>query len=623
MRLRRHPASAPRAARALLAAVVVGLALLVGASAAHAQNAAVTVKVSPKVVLEGEDVTVEVTFRGDYDNYALPELGDFKVLGRQQSSQISIVGGNVSQTRTFTIRAIPKKTGILTVGAAKVLRSGSVVATSKPQAVKVRKEAPPDPSSAKSGSASALQTMARTKTMFIHGATPRSTVYVGEPFVLSWDVYLATNFQLEDFSPASAPNLDGFLAEEIPDAVPRNRLVSRRRKVVGRSFNSYRTGAKLLTPLKPGRVLVDAMSAEIGYSERRRFGFSRRKVLRSRPFYIEVKPLPKGAPKGFEPSNIGDFRMTVSLRDARGQEPRTLQTGQRLVLKVTVSGNGNIGGMSTPVVGTADGRFEVQQLPSGKSDNVLKSVDGVEGTRHFEYLLTPLKPGNYESPNVTLVYFDPATRAYKTAVGKGRPVKVSGAPLSAGARGAAGAGGGASDIGPIVEKVELSHHSRGSLATTPLFWLLFAVPLLGFVAVEVRFRRRRREASDPLGRKSRGAVGNARKRLSAAEQALKDGLVKDFYGQIARTLIHFFEERVHLPATGQTHDELRRAAQARGFSAELMDEVITELENCDFARFAPAESANADMKATVDRVEALIAKLAGVKPVEPAAGKGT
>ena len=149
-------------------------------------------------------------------------------------------------------------------------------------------------------------------------------------------------------------------------------------------------------------------------------------------------------------------------------------------------------------------------------------------------------------------------------------------------------------------------------------WILFALPLMGFAFVEARYRQRGRQQRNPSQRRSKGAVGNARKRLAAAQQALDDGLVKDFYGQIARTLIHFFEERVQLPATGLTHDELRTAALPCGYAPDVMDEVITELENCDFARFAPSDSATRDMRDTVARIDALLGKLAAVKPSDPA-----
>ena len=90
--------------------------------------------------------------------------------------------------------------------------------------------------------------------------------------------------------------------------------------------------------------------------------------------------------------------------------------------------------------------------------------------------------------------------------------------------------------------------------------------------------------------------------------------MKDFYGQLSRALTGFMEDRANLPVTGLTHDELRAATRASGYDAALADRLITELENCDFARFAPAASADAQMRDSLARVRGLIDELAPVQP---------
>lgn len=601
--------------RSVFGVVAVALLAMAGPNAL-AQSAGVTMKVSPVSVNEGEDITVELTFRGNYDRYTLPDLKDFKTVGQQQSSQVTISNGQVKRTLNLTLRVIPKRPGVFQVGSPKLYNNGQMVATAPPRTVRVKKEAPLDPASAANSASGALQKMAARTSAFLHPSSDQTSVYVGQPFALRWEVYVGDNYRVDNFTALTRPKLEGFLSEELPTAGPRSVTPKRRRTIGNRSFTAIRVSTQLLTPLKAGRVIVDAFGGEITYGERRSFS-RRRKSIRSTPYFIEVKPLPPNPPKGFSGANIGKFRMTVSLTNAQGNKPRTIQTGQRMVLKVEVSGEGNIGGIDAPVVDDDGGRFEIQQLPSGLADEIEKTPSGVTGKRRFEYLVTALKPGAYETPTVRLAYFDPSTASYNTAVGKGSNVKVTGAVLTSGSVPASGGGptpDGAADIGPIAEGVSLSHHGRSALPTTLLFWILVGLPLVGFAAVDVRFRRQRRDTRDPAGRRSRSAAANARKRLGAAERALKDDLVKDFYGQIARTLTHFFEERAQLPATGMTHDVLREAASSLGYPSELLDAVVTELENCDFARFAPSDTANKDMRETLGRVESLVGLLAEVKP---------
>jgi hypothetical protein len=63
-----------------------------------------------------------------------------------------------------------------------------------------------------------------------------------------------------------------------------------------------------------------------------------------------------------------------------------------------------------------------------------------------------------------------------------------------------------------------------------------------------------------------------------------------------------------------TQEELREAALEVGYTPELIRLVFVELDNCDFARFAPAASAQDEMKETLQRVERLLEGLHTVTP---------
>ncbi len=229
--------------------------------------------------------------------------------------------------------------------------------------------------------------------------------------------------------------------------------------------------------------------------------------------------------------------------------------------------------------------------------------------------MSPRKPGDLVTPEVEFSYFDPSTARYETLQVPGTPITVVGRAILDGAASTALSG---DDIGPHIDGHKLSSSPRAQVVASPLFWLLLLLPFASYVAIEVRHRLRAVHARDPGRRRARGALGNARKRLQLAEQVLKEGLVKDFYGHIARTLTAYFEERANLPAVGMTHDELREAALARGYSADDVDAAIVELENCDFARFAPAASATRQMRETLDRVAGIVARLDVIQP-----GKGS
>jgi len=587
------------------AAILVMAAVLAVSSAGHAQasgGARVTVEVDARVLTLDDDLGVILTLEGAYDAYREPGFDDFDVVNRGQSSRITMVNGRIDRSLTLTYRVVPKRAGMLTIGSAAALRGGRVVARSKPITVRVTPAR--DPAAAPPGQLPSAAALAG-KPFFLLATTQRDTYYVGEPFVISWDLYFRRDVNVESWELVRAPKLDGLLVEELLD--PANPPRVRDRRVGSRLMRVAPRSVQLATPLRPGKVTVGSMTGRIRVGDLFRM---QRRTVRSQPFTLTIKPLPdEGRPEGFVPSHIGTFNLTARVSDNTGNTPKKLRTGQRLVLTVTVSGTGNLVGVKRPEIVDPAGRFNV--TPSSTEDHIDKDAAGVHGERSFEYLLTPTKPGSFNTPEVRFAFFDPRKGAYRVAQVPGTPVTVEGPEIRRDQGGAAYEG---EDIGPIFEGVQIHPHSRRPLAVTPLFWVLAAIPLALFLVVETRYRLRRRAAANPQGRRYRGAHSNARKRLRAAEQAARDGLVKDFYGQLSRALTGFVEERANLPVTGMTHDELRTRMQDVGYDAALVDRLITELENCDFARFAPAASADAQMRDSLARVRGLVDELARVQP---------
>ena len=100
-----------------------------------------------------------------------------------------------------------------------------------------------------------------------------------------------------------------------------------------------------------------------------------------------------------------------------------------------------------------------------------------------------------------------------------------------------------------------------------------------------------REASDPKGRRFRGAMKAAQKRLARAA-ALKSEDPKRAASLLSEALTHYLGDKLDAPASGLT---LRRvlellAAKAPGLGSPEHDEVRDMWEELDLLRFAPADA---------------------------------
>ncbi|MCB9786800.1 MAG: protein BatD [Deltaproteobacteria bacterium] len=588
--------------RALQAATAL-VVLLVLAGPALAEAAGVQVEVDRRSMTTDDDLNVEIRLSGDFDDYAEPTMEGFEVAARSQQQSIQIVNGRMSRQQVLSLRLVARRTGTLTIGSVVLSRGGRPVARSEPVQVQVREPATQPPVSA-----DRAQDLARNAglPLFLQAETPRTHYYVGEPFSLAWNLYFQPQVQVTGAEIVNKPALQGLLAEELMG--PDDQLRVREKVIGGRTYRYVMRSLQLATGLEAGTATIDPMALRVAVGDVFRRGAQ---TVRSTPFNLEIRPVPtEGRPKWFQEGNVGRFGLSGSLLDAAGTEPKTVQTGERLILDVTISGSGALLSVKAPEVDGGDA-FDVQPLPASGEDDIQKDVSGMHGKRVFQFILVPRKPGKQKTPTVHFAWFDPTAEQFKELAWEGREIEVTGRAMASESQTAALAG---EDIEPIIEGHTLRRDERLQLLGTPLLWALILLPLAGWLGTEITWRLRARAAKDPAKRRSRGAHKNARMRLGLAREAMKAGLVKDFYGHLSRTLTSYFEERANVPAMGLTHDELREAAGRAGYPADLLEAVIVELENCDFARFAPAGSADAQMREAAARAQELLGRLDRVEP---------
>lgn len=585
--------------------IALAFVLLTTGGVAFAQQPSIVLQVDRQQVTLTDEFQLVVTLRGNVDGLQPPALTDFDIVGQPRSEQ-RIVNRSQSFSQIYTLRA--KKVGKFTIGPAHATANGQVVASAEPITITVVEAKAQTPVSADE----ALTIDPNTaETTFLRWSVPRTKFYVGEPFPLTLNLWIRTELNASSPELVTQPKFDGLLVEDLKVDTARS---GERRTLGQNTYDVYPLTAQLATPLRSGKVLIEATTLRLAVSQGGFLSTGRRTTLTSPSFHIDILEVPtEGRPAGFSPRNVGQFTLTAKIVDERGAEATRARTGQRLILRAEVSGAGNLVSLEAPqIIEAANSKsFVLTPLQGANADSVAKSPQGMSGTRVFQWIVSANQPGNLTTPTLKVETFDPVAERFVTLSVPGRSLEVSGAVITPEADQATSLG---EDVGPIVEVAALESSPAPALPRSPIYWGAMALPLLGFAWVELRHRKGQKDAKNPGARASRGAGQNAKKRLRAAEQALKDGLVKDFYGQLARTLTSYFEERANIPATGMTHSEVRHAARAAGYPAELADAWVVEMENCDFARFAPTGSAADKMREAIARTSGLIDRLETITP---------
>ena len=124
------------------------------------------------------------------------------------------------------------------------------------------------------------------------------------------------------------------------------------------------------------------------------------KTISSKPCWINVKPLPSGAPAGFTGA-VGNFTVSQSVSSTK------LNLGDALTFTINISGRGNFSQFTAAPFPNVD-KFQVSApYIQDKLANV------IEGTRFIHYTLLPRETGELTIPGYTFSWFDTTSEFIK------------------------------------------------------------------------------------------------------------------------------------------------------------------------------------------------------------------
>ncbi|HEY0671790.1 MAG TPA: BatD family protein [Longimicrobiales bacterium] len=513
----------------------------------------VRAQLSEESVRAGETVVlgilVETPSTADI-HIRLPTLPNLiTVIGSQESSQVQYaIPGGRRRVLTRELVLQPAAPGTFSIPAIEIDVGGTVYRT-QPLTLIVSGTGAPNPS------------MNRSEAWLRATMSPE-TVYVGQQSTLTIQAGFSEEVRLRLARPPifDTPAPTGFWVQELPGGV-RSQLRAVDGQVV--EVHTKKIAHFPLTPgrfaLRPSRAILDIRQGFLYAPETRE--------IRSASPRVTVLPLPEnGKPTAFRGA-VGRYSLQASV------EPLSVGAGEPVQIKLMVSGTGNVKALAAPPLPQLLGA-EV----FAPTEEAVTRFEGeaVAGTKTFTYVVIPENEGLLKIPAITFAYFDPAVRAYRTAVADPVEVRVT---ASTGDR----------DAG--VSSGSLQSLRRGSQSVglrwvrSPLFALLQALPLL-FIAGLLLWRRR-------SPRVNRATEFRARVR---AATVLPDA-------EVYRELDHIVREALdHAP---------RASEVARRRASRL-------IERIERARFAPTPPPRSTREAIENEAETVVMRLFGQRSARAA-----
>lgn len=577
----------------------------------------------------GEQTTFSLVIQNaEGSQVTLPNFGELLVGEPQRSSQSSImISGGQMQTTTsivYTWVIEAPREGKFTIGPAKVTFKGQAY-QSQPVQVTCSGQAAPapppkqrqqqrnpfsffDPFDSNDDSFPGFQHSRRGDTdIYLRAVTDKSEVYLGEQVTLT--LYAYSSNMITTVQNLSMPKLDGFWAEDIEAPTE----LRREQKVVnGVGYNVYMLRKRAIFPLRAGDLTIDGMEADIGEGIPMFPSAQPDTVKRkSQPVKLTVKPLPAGAPAGFEPGSVGTFQLIAQA------SPQTTPLGQPIQLKIVLEGIGNIKNIQVPKPQLPDG---LKTYDPTVTEKIRPAAGRYGGTRTIEWVVIPNRTGDFTIPPIELPFFDPSRGAYATA--RTNPITLH---VSPGDVPSASTGG-----GPVAAP-QASNILSGGLRPTrivaevapsspplwkrTMFWPLTGAPIAAWLfifggSLFTNSMRRR----DPKKLKERRAHSEASKRLKTARTLLEKNDSVGFHAEVTRSLQQFIEDRIGVVATGLTREELGKTLIEKGHTPGLVRSLIHIFERCETARFSPQGGTSAEMEKLFGEASAALDALGGRAP---------
>jgi hypothetical protein len=577
--------------------VMMTMLIAVLAAFGHARaEVSVSAEVDRTTLAPGESLQLQVTVNGGKGDVDLSGLNDFKVLSTGTSSSIQIVNGHMSRQQTYTYVLMARHKGRLTIPALPVDVDGQIY-RSEPITVTVSNQ--PDTGS---GAGSSAQGQEAWVTAEVSNPTP----YEGQQMTYIFRLYNSVQIDDAKFQP---PEFDGFSSKEIKDRRSFRKLINGR-EVVATEIDY------VLTPLKAGEQTIEPAVLQVSIvrpsrsRQRSPFGnffndpfFSpstvEPRVLQTDALQVKVQPLP-ALPANLKFSGlVGRFDLHVDMAAA------DLKVGDSATLSVTVEGRGNIMDAQPPAL----------KIPSdfkAYADNPQEAVemdrDGFHGKKIFRTALVPLKAGRFELPAVSLTYFDPEQKAYRTLTASAPALTVAAslekpAPVISIAP---------QPLQPVKKQVTFTgrdilppkENLTAVQSRQPLSWVLFflalAVPPLVFGAT-VMIQRLSRQDTRPAAVMS----AKARRTLRAASKRPADAFLTLLYQALTAAI---------LAAAGRigetlTWKEAESLLLGSGRSAEEAHQAAELLANIESSKFSGRSLSDSEREALLAQTRQTMRKL--------------
>lgn len=571
----------------------------------HTYAQKLSVQVSKNKVYVGEVFQISYTANGNMQGFKAPNMPDFDIYsGPNQSTSVQIINGNMSQTISYSYMIAARKEGKFTIGAASASVNNTKV-ESNSITIEVMKGSAPqnqrqqqqqnDPFAQFFGNdPNAQQPQEKPEVsgedVFVRTYVNKKQCFLGEQITVTQKVYSRLNLRgFQNFKPSV---YDGFWSK---DEERKGQIQLAVENLDGVNYYVAEFMKTYLFPQRTGKLTISPIEIDCVVRQQTKkqqsvfdqfFGGGYQDVvtkIKSKLVTVDVLPLPeKGKPENFSGA-VGKFNFKAELNH------KTIKANESINLKVTVNGTGNINLTEAPKITFPEG-FETYDP---KTTENISTAGSISGSKTYDYLVIPRKPGEYIIKDLNFSYFDVEKKQYVTVPSP--EFKITVTPGDANSETAAQVYNPKNEI--ATQENDIRYIKSGDLKLKPVneeffgswkhYALLFTSLFLFGGALATRAYLIKTN-SNLVAVKERKAARLARKQLSKAEKLKNENKQDEFYDEVLSALNLYVSHKMNIPVADLSKENISTTLIKKYVKPETISKLINTLNDCEYARYAPA-----------------------------------
>ena len=435
--------------------------------------------------------------------------------------------------------------------------------------------------------------------LYIKATTNKRNIVIGEQILVSYKLF--TRIDLHNTELSSLPALNGFWAKDLKTSSRFKRDV-----VDGVAYNVATIKKSVLTAQKSGELVIDPMELKCSIRIQNKrsnrnlfFGGNyqvQEELIRSEPIKITVTDLPR-PPANFNGA-VGDMSLKSEV------DNRSISANDAITYKITITGTGNIE-LIKPLAIQFPEDFEVYDPKI--TDRIFEG-GRKRSVKTFEYLLIPRYKGEYTIPSTNLIIYNPKSKKYETKKSNSHKLSIGASKNNEDETNGTNQQTVKStqqDINYIFTNTTFQEIGERAMSKK-VFYTLFFLPIVLLLLLWIYIKTAGKTDTNSKDWKNKKSNKIALKRLKTAQKCIKNNDFDGFFEEIEKSLWGYFADKFKIQIAELSKETISIHFNSSAINIEIESQFIALLDECEFARYAPASNKNAQMDKILEKAKNII-----------------